>query len=315
MSQTFSRKVTKMFYCPERSNVRRPGASADSGPVRGFTLIELLVVIAIIAILAALLLPALAGAKLKATQAACMQNQRQHALAFAMYSDDNNNQIVPFADGGGFWYGHVSTYLNMPEDTLMNKQVLPGLTKGDGFANTGNPLYPYCPNPASFHCPGDVRYKLSIGASPIVGWAYDSYSKTQNVGGESANNYDGAGIPGGTPGTYLKMTEIRSPTMTFTFIEDADYRGYNIGTWVIMWGLSSGNFTWSDPPAMYHGNVNTFAFADSHAEFHKWTDGGLIRFGTDAANGKVAKAIGYTLPFSGPDYQYVHDNYRHPNWK
>ena len=80
----------------------------------------------------------------------------------------------------------------------MNQQVLPGLTHGNSFGNTGNPLYPYCQNPASYHCPGDVRYKLRPGA----GWAYDSYSKTQNVGGESANNYDGAGIVGGLKGTY-----------------------------------------------------------------------------------------------------------------
>ena len=77
-----------------KANMSCSSAKRNSRPSRGFTLIELLVVIAIIAILAALLLPALTRAKLKAQGVQCMNNHRQLAIAWRMYTEDNNDKLL-----------------------------------------------------------------------------------------------------------------------------------------------------------------------------------------------------------------------------
>ena len=96
----------------------KPSRNQHTGPrrCRAFTLIELLVVIAIIAILAALLLPALTRAKLKAQGVQCLSCHRQLALAWRMYSDDNRDQLL-YASGDTLGYepGAVSyTHLTLP---------------------------------------------------------------------------------------------------------------------------------------------------------------------------------------------------------
>ncbi len=276
--------------------------------MRAFTLIELLVVIAIIAILAAMLLPALSKAKLKATQTACLNNQKQHALAFTMYSDDNSGSVVPMyygptgISGGGFWSGPlpVPPYAGeSPEVALSN--TVTGLT-------SYNLLYHYCPNAKSYHCPGDTR---SVNQAPGHGWAYDSYSKTQNYGGDPTVVTSGATVPS----YYVKVSQISAASMTFAMIEDADSRGYNVGTWVCEWNVATDRQHWDDPIAMYHININTFAFADGHAETHKWLDPIIIKAGLLAASGVMANDIMNAASTSGPDFDYVRLRFRHPNWR
>lgn len=257
-----------------------------------FTLIELLVVIAIIAILAAMLLPALAKAKLKATLTRDIGNQKQIGLAYNMYPSDNEDQIIPFQTGGGFWGAPPSPF-------GFGYTVDQALGIIQGRLRTNNALYAYAPNPAVFHCPGDERTKLKPGN----GWAYDSYSRTANDGSEA-----GWGINN----KWMKLSQIRNSSLTFIFTEDADERGFNLGDWVLAFTVGNpDSFRWIDPPAMYHGNVNTYGFADGHAETHTWRDPNLIKAGKQAASGQTPTAISTALT-SGPDYQYVLQRYLHP---
>ncbi len=281
-----------------------------------FTLIELLVVIAIIAILAAMLLPALASAKKNAQQTTCINNEKQFGTAFLMYQDDNGCKFLPFVNtitgNVTVTYQAGGYYLVPSLDTGNNSWAGQSLAVAynDAVAAIKNSLiYPYVKTTVIFHCPGDTRMNNQTGQ----GYAYDSYSKTQNFAGDPDG---GANTYWGMYGTAAKCSDLTAPSMTFMAVEDTDWRGYNDGTWVVTWTLNGtfpGTFTWVDPVAMYHLDVNTWVFVDGHVEKHKWSDKGAIAAGLQAAKG-VDTAY-FTAATSGPDYDYIRFRLRFPGWR
>lgn len=232
----------------------------------GFTLIELLVVIAIIAILAAMILPALARAKQKTQGVYCMNNTKQMALAWNMYAGDNNDKLVYNRDGGNVGMGAadrawVAGWLDfgtgMPAGADTNVAML---VNHDAYP-FGAWLGPYIKNPAAFKCPADKS---------MVRIAGQSLSRVRSI---SMNNFVGdLSRTWTSPSRYTQcktFAQIKSPVDMFVFLDERE-DSINDG-----WYASDPDTRWQiiDYPASYHGNAAGYAFADGHSEIHRFKDG------------------------------------------
>jgi prepilin-type N-terminal cleavage/methylation domain-containing protein/prepilin-type processing-associated H-X9-DG protein len=221
-----------------------------------FTLIELLVVIAIIAILAAMLLPALSKAKQRAQGISCVSNLKQLGIGFAMYGNDNNDQVVRN------WVGSNLAWIGGRVDNLPDATNTAYITQAA--------LYQYNPNVGVYQCPASTTGRLPSIPMKIV----RNYSLQGRIGGGDA--YDsaayGASDNSGDLAPYTvikKFSQIINPvpSSASTFIDESIN---SIDDGFFRFNSLQQTTRWENSPTARHGNGASIAFADSHAERWGW---------------------------------------------
>ena len=243
-------------------NLREPDRKGEgSWPagrsrLRAFTLIELLVVIAIIAILAALLLPALSKAKIRAQAIMCMNNTKQLAVAWISYAGDNSDTLVVNDNSGAqTWCPGEMTWDTNPDNT--NTLLL-----SDSQHAMMAPYY--AGQYKLFKCPADVYASTPQRA---LGWS----SRVRSVAMDAAMG------PGWKYFAWChqikKMSELVTPPPVMAWVlVDEHPDSINDAMLYVNQTLPVANATFVDFPASYHDGACGFSFADGHSEIHKWKD-------------------------------------------
>jgi prepilin-type N-terminal cleavage/methylation domain-containing protein/prepilin-type processing-associated H-X9-DG protein len=224
-----------------------------------FTLIELLVVIAIIAILAAMLLPALAQAKGKARQAMCLSNQKQLMIAVHVYSGDNGDWLPPMQvempqiDARPTWRTYLFPYVGS------NARVYDCPTEQKDVYSLGNRVSPLPPNPAVIGRPVEGENELCSGIGAVdVHW--ESGGAPPPLGRTDEDN-------------ICRWSKIQNATQVIFFGDgNSDFDGlWPDDRWWIWKEEGDANTmgfnraTENDPGAFRHNRKSNYAFGDAHA--------------------------------------------------
>jgi prepilin-type N-terminal cleavage/methylation domain-containing protein/prepilin-type processing-associated H-X9-DG protein len=247
----------------------KDGSRSRANSGSAFTLIELLVVIAIIAILAAMLLPALSKSKTKAQGISCLNNNKQLQLGWNIYSSDNDDKLVRSAG--------MAQVVFFPNDP----QVQPGMPKStwapgtmDALPSATDPrliqvglLFPYINSLGVYKCPAD--HKLMGGVPTVRSMSMNCWMNPVQDW-NTVKNYSGANALR----VFRKQSDIVAPNpATCWVLIDENPISINDG-----WFVCDPNDKahWPDVPASYHNGAGGLSFADGHAEIKKWRDKNVL---------------------------------------
>lgn len=237
---------------------------------KAFTLIELLVVISIIALLLAIIMPALNKAKDAAKLVVCLSNHRGLITAWKTYASSNDGKLVDghtrrggdLEDGQDHWV-EPPVDLSNPNDSVYagGNENTPTLLKHELNGIRKGTLYPYIENVDAYRCPSDKRDKHPQ-AQPS---SFRTYSITASMNGERP--YRNSAIDA------TKESQITQPDSRFVFIDDFDARSYNMGSWIFGYNVSNPDaHQIADPISVWHFKKCNFSYADGHAETYSWKD-------------------------------------------